>query len=212
MTNLDDLLSEKVADAMKILIPKFGVSPKELSLFNQPVIRGYSGRSHYLIDKNELEISERQLLNYGVIGEEVSHYIHSQINPSLNDISKLSNSKNPLILWGISNQVRCIREVIGRYGGLICAYEKGILLNKTIFTACSDDAEEFHDDLGHNIGYITAEKIFEAYGDSLLPKLSRMSFSELIHILPLIAPITWSDRITKSVILMKNKVLGEKSF
>lgn len=132
-------------------------------------------------------------------GEEVSHYIHHQINPK---VWKDIPSENIF-------QYRCTIEFVGHYG-MLCLFAN---LNKPLpsvpilkQTIMTDDPREFETSLIHKISYEHAHECFKRHRATKLPMLSRMEPQLLEIYLHRLAPITWIhkkilplyDRITRS--------------
>ena len=144
----------------------------------------YDGRTQYRSDENRLEFNKEQISTPIVIGEEISHYLHLQLNP----IHKTA-------LQDIFDATRLVTtmETVGRYGALVYINQKGIEIAPfSKQKGFSPDMSRYlTDDFSHNYGYKMAYKLMELHGDSMLPIVSRMSINDFIKALSRIAPSSW---------------------
>ncbi len=194
---LTDLIG-RAETAKKLLRVPFFVNDSEASTFkplnvtiDAAIPTSYNSKTTTFNYNNPTECSNNIVDNSdGVlmsIGEEVSHYIHHQINPKVWKDIPLDKK---LQYFGAI-------EFIGHYG-MLCLFasmDRAMpnvpILKQTIMT---DNPEEFETLLIHKISYDYAHECFKRYRMTKLPILSRMEPQLLEIHLHRLAPITWIHR------------------
>lgn len=201
--NDEQVLRLNIDDAIKVLAPKFGIDGSLLSSFEYPfielrqewvqvgkVVQFASGVYSFLDNKIKIAAGE---LNLGIIGEEVSHYLHHQLNPGLNKrITEFGTDRSEF--WaGIE-----LREIVGAYGRIVYGVHKGYTFEPmTSQTHVDNQAVGMLNQLinsAHELGYRRADKVYLMHKDKLLPQLARMSLDEAIVLLPRLWPVTFYER------------------
>ena len=116
MDKTETTLRKNLEEAVMILAPKFRID--DLEIFPEPGVLVYDGRTQYNITQNRFEFNREKVSIPVVIGEEVSHYLHLQLNP----IHLSTNLTNIFE----TNRLVTLMETVGRYGGLVYLKEKCI--------------------------------------------------------------------------------------
>lgn len=115
-----------------------------------------------------------RLNDEGDLGEEVSHFLHHQVNPG--------------IFKGSSYQKLVITECVGYYGSLVYRDSLGMSYQRII--ALDPENANLLSYVAHTAAYNHAESIFEKYGESKLPELARMNDRKAWNFLRTI-PFNW---------------------
>lgn len=191
---LTDII-KKVETAKKSLLELFSVTTSEASTFkplnvtiDAAIPTSYNSKTTTFNYNNPTERSNNAADNSDKvlmsIGEEVSHYMHHQINPKVWKDIPLDKK---LQYFGAI-------EFIGHYG-MLCLFgsmdrtmPNVPILKQTILT---DNPEEFETLLVHKISYEYSHECFKRHRATKLPMLSRMEPQLLEIYLHRLAPITW---------------------
>jgi hypothetical protein len=213
--NNEQVLRQNIDDAIKVLAPKFGIDGSLLSSFKYPSIEliqdgaqvgevvHFANGMYGFLD-NKIKIETGKLDNLEIIGEEVSHYLHHQLNPSLNKrITEFGTDRSEF--WaGIE-----LKEIIGAYGRIVYSVHKGNAFEPmTSQTHLDTQATGIINQLvnsAHELGYRRADKAYLIYKDEFLPRLARMSLDEAIMLLPRLLPITFYER---RVLPLRDRLMG----
>jgi len=182
MTNLEQQLKTRVERVRRILLNKFRVSEEELKKFRELKIE-LGKNSQYIFGEALIRITPAHIEDYFVIGEEVSHYIHRQLNPIIKSEDGL--------------QIGYVNETVGRYGGLVYAKAEEVTsFTKTKNTGLliGETPDEAWNNFWHEEGYRRAEKMFELHRESLLSVLARMSTKDAIKFMDRAAPLSFYER------------------
>lgn len=182
------VLRLNIERAVRYLAPKFQVSDWEIQAYGEPayIVDEHEETASYCHDDREFIFNPLLLDDIEAIGEETSHYLHHIVN-NLED----------------NFDTDVLTEVIGRYGGLCYQYGcprniAALLRNGHQEIAWPPSSMSFwelwYDSAVHDMSYARAEIIFRNHGDSLLPRLARMSVDESLKFLPLVAPVTFYER------------------
>lgn len=175
----DDELQDKIEKSIYRLSPLFRISPDELSLFPRPRLRrelteeelpkfNWQFTCYRYID-NELYFPRtslwdnersRNAFSPATINHEVSHYLHCQLNPGLNQ-SLAPFLVCPAYMYWIS-PIHALMESVAEYANFI------LNLN-TDFTK-KEKKTAYHNSL----------RVYEQQGTTFLPKLARMNLEEAI--------------------------------
>ena len=184
--DLQQKLEALVSEAIEILAPKFQITNEEKAIFRTPTLEVCDERSSYHLVDNHIKLNRSDLDRPYVVGEEISHYIHFQLKPSI------SNKAGTLL--SVLPEVRN-REMIGRYGALVYVASKGPAPDDWQKQGLSlDNGEDTLDILAHDFGYERAYRLFELHGDKYLARLARMDVDDAFVFARGVAPISWYER------------------
>lgn len=109
------LLKRTIDEASGILRVRFKVTTEEESRFVTPDVV-FGDRSAYDVENTRIVIQTEHLDDMQVVGEEVSHYLHEQLN------SSLWRTQDPSDLYGREYIVECV----GHYGAIVYLRDRGV--------------------------------------------------------------------------------------
>ncbi len=190
-----DELRNNLEDAMRRLAPKFQISDAELSKFDNPVVVMGETKSDFAAGydpvENKFIFTPKFVEDFHAIGEEASHYLHAQLNPSLIEAKSRFDRMN----------VNVLAETVGGYGYIVYMTTHGGVLKNVMLKRLGLYADGFlpGTSLPHVIGYSRALGLFDKFGESMLPKVARMSLEEAKSTLPKLAPVFIHDQILWSL-------------
>jgi len=204
------ILRSNLEEAITVLAPKFDISDEELKSYPFPqinIIRGkqlieYGYLVHTIDENSALYNPHDKVFLWGIalisnipaIGEESSHFLHLELNP----IHKQKFQFLSREYWTAMN----LMELVGCYGKFLYASKKGekvqiaddIWPRDAMANPAELTAEYLISVYTHQRGYRRAERIFNEYGDLLLPRIARMSPQEALEVLPRLAPVSLYEK------------------
>ena len=188
------LLRTMVREAVIELYPKFGIDEKTFKTFRHlEIVPGdkaqYDPLGCRFLMPEDTSGWEPSFLDEAV-GEEVSHYLHLELNPIHKTVESLYEQDNRVI--ACANLV----ETVGRYGAQIYCAPKGIKMHEVDwlgYLMANPDGGGVSM-LYHRDAYQRASILFELHGEALLPRVARMSVVDAQRNLPRLAPMTFYER------------------
>jgi hypothetical protein len=181
LTLMEQTLEALTFAAIDLLMPAFQVTDEERARFRAPKLEIDERRARYDAANNCIKLRPTDIDQPAVIGEEVAHYIHEQLNPCSEELTETFASL-PVITSS---------EMVGRYGALSYMKRRGLTpdvwRNHVVYT---DNAVDTVDHLGHEFGYKRAYKLFELHGERYLARLARMGVDESLDFACRAAPIS----------------------
>ncbi|MBI2151655.1 hypothetical protein HYU21_02950 [Candidatus Woesearchaeota archaeon] len=195
-------LETTIKEAILALAPKFKITPEQLATFRLPtievcdniifgdIVSNFAGSYNW--EKAHFKITQISITNPRLIGHEVGHYLHHELNPSVVK-DKKKESVESSKFW----QGEILIELVAEYAGIIYATgnNQSFSLSKNLFyDNLISGLSARLSDVAHEIGTRRAEKAFQESGETLLPKIARMGIDEAEESLPRILPITLYER------------------
>src|SRR3989344_1886886 len=199
-------LEQNIQEAIRFLAPKFEITPNMLAKFKRhssavfeindgaeviPEPRSKT-KARYHYGDARFEFTMESIDNLKTLGHEVTHYLHHELNPELQKrMDEIGPEK--IEYWrGLE-----LQELLGEYGGIVYMTSKGESFSPGSFwnfvSKGTPGMYSVLSDRAYNRAYDRADKAFMEHGETLLPKLARMSLEEAEQ-LPRILPINIYER------------------
>ena len=219
MTDKDPqtVLEENIQEAIRVLAPKFEITPQMLVSFIKPQIEVQESPIRRkplvsaLYDPINIKFTFRQdmIRNAGIIGHEVGHYLHDMVNEGFQeDIFDSADIHFRSKRYWLGIQTK---ELVGRYSEIVylklCGqpftpWQKGEHLDNGAGAALHDLAIE--------LGYRRADIAFTKYGDTFLPKIVKMNLDEAVEVLPREFPVGFYERRIMPIIAAVKRKSDQK--
>jgi hypothetical protein len=177
-------LEQRAKIALEILAPIFGVGteyhgfrPLSYQVHAMPKLE----KGFYHKRSNSILAHFSSVDDPLTTGEEVSHYLHNNINP----LDRPHDGGYALSYF----RVVSARETVGRYGALSYLKAAGEPIPRNGHLKLkSREMGAVLDWLAHRYGYNRAEMLFADHGTRMLPRVARMSVDEMDKIHFVVSP------------------------
>jgi hypothetical protein len=204
--NDEETLKGNIDEAILALAPKFGVSPETLATFRSPTVLvcdvietrtepriPIRSDGMYIFDEARFKLTRHALNDLLLLGHEVSHYLHNEINPQFRQRMKDYGGEDPEFWIGFE-----LQELVGEYGGIIYTTSQGVGSSaRSRGLYCDNGVPGLIarlSDCAHDLAARRADKAFSEHGEELLPRLSRLGLDEADEILFRLLPVTFYEK------------------